>query len=166
LVLRYNRFDPRLRRRRDSASFVNHPVHRPNRNSGKIGYLVNRHTAFQPRCFSFISSINHKHVYPFCQILNSLNGKDVPAVPFAGFKYVGADLKGYDTKRADLKTLPSAIFYHGSGDVSKEKNVQLEGNPSALDFAYEAQAERSCVTGGARTSLLKKTHRVLYLYQA
>ena len=50
--------------------------------------------------------------------------------------------KGYEERNSDLENLPIVIFFHGAGEGGFNNDVQLLGNPSALEFATpEAQAE-------------------------
>lgn len=50
--------------------------------------------------------------------------------------------EGYETKKDDLENLPLVVFYHGGGEGGINNDVQIMGNPSALEFAKpEAQAK-------------------------
>lgn len=49
--------------------------------------------------------------------------------------------EGYEEKKGELQNLPIVIFFHGAGEGGFNNDVQLLGNPSALEFAKpEAQA--------------------------
>ncbi len=48
---------------------------------------------------------------------------------------------GYEAGEKDLEALPIVIFFHGGGEKGHNNDVQILGNPSALEYARpEAQA--------------------------